>query len=355
MSYPQTYVDHRNPDHHESIHPTRNIANAHVVAGEFLTSRYHDALPNCSPSPRRVSGHQRDQHALNDLGIVHANGSLNELSPIVRTYVKLDEYWTRTHSTALNELFADRRAHVLSCCTRFLSEFPSPHSLKPNLAVPELRWILPLLRFSSADFSRTQMMRKPHTLLMNTTRYIDRLNDSSTHFLTKQLFSGEATVPDRALTARCRAVHISRYVEDSPGRTRMYVWPKLALHRPSRPRGPLRCRGRRGRRVHTPIQHRTWRRPPHHHERGFRRIDAYHWGLIPFWADEPGEGIINARSETADEKRVFERAWNRAPASSPHRASTSGKHRTAGPNSPTGFTAGRPRVRDGRPLGRLGG
>jgi putative SOS response-associated peptidase YedK len=34
-------------------------------------------------------------------------------------------------------------------------------------------------------------------------------------------------------------------------------------------------------------------------------IDAYHWGLIPFWADEPKEGIINARSETADEKRVF--------------------------------------------------
>jgi putative SOS response-associated peptidase YedK len=25
-------------------------------------------------------------------------------------------------------------------------------------------------------------------------------------------------------------------------------------------------------------------------------IDAYHWGLIPFWADEPEESIINARS-----------------------------------------------------------
>jgi len=42
-------------------------------------------------------------------------------------------------------------------------------------------------------------------------------------------------------------------------------------------------------------------------------IDAYHWGLIPFWADEPEEGIINARSETADEKRVFERAWESRP------------------------------------------
>lgn len=42
-------------------------------------------------------------------------------------------------------------------------------------------------------------------------------------------------------------------------------------------------------------------------------IDRYHWGLIPFWADEPEEGIINARSETADEKRVFERAWESQP------------------------------------------
>lgn len=42
-------------------------------------------------------------------------------------------------------------------------------------------------------------------------------------------------------------------------------------------------------------------------------IDQYHWGLIPFWADEPGEGIINARSETADEKNVFKRAWDARP------------------------------------------
>jgi len=42
-------------------------------------------------------------------------------------------------------------------------------------------------------------------------------------------------------------------------------------------------------------------------------IDSYHWGLIPFWADEPEEGIINARAETADEKRVFERAWESRP------------------------------------------
>lgn len=42
-------------------------------------------------------------------------------------------------------------------------------------------------------------------------------------------------------------------------------------------------------------------------------IDQYHWGLIPFWADEPEEGIINARSETAAEKNVFKRAWESRP------------------------------------------
>jgi len=42
-------------------------------------------------------------------------------------------------------------------------------------------------------------------------------------------------------------------------------------------------------------------------------IDQYNWGLIPFWADEPGKGVINARSETADKKRVFESAWESRP------------------------------------------
>ena len=37
-------------------------------------------------------------------------------------------------------------------------------------------------------------------------------------------------------------------------------------------------------------------------------IDSYHWGLIPFWADEPQEGIINARAETVWEKPSFEPA-----------------------------------------------
>ena len=43
------------------------------------------------------------------------------------------------------------------------------------------------------------------------------------------------------------------------------------------------------------------------------KIDQYRWGLIPFWADEAKEGIINARSETTDEKHVFENAWESRP------------------------------------------
>ena len=123
MTYPRTHVDHRDPDHHERIHDTRNIGNAHVVAGEFLTSRYHEAFQNVL-HPLGESLDTEDLHALNDLGVVHADGSLNELSPIVQTYVRLDDYWTRTHRTSLNELFAERRAHVIGCCTRnFMSDF----------------------------------------------------------------------------------------------------------------------------------------------------------------------------------------------------------------------------------------
>lgn len=38
-------------------------------------------------------------------------------------------------------------------------------------------------------------------------------------------------------------------------------------------------------------------------------IDQFHWGLIPFWADDLQGGMINARSETVAEKRPFEKAW----------------------------------------------
>ena len=42
-------------------------------------------------------------------------------------------------------------------------------------------------------------------------------------------------------------------------------------------------------------------------------IDQYQWGLIPYWADAPEEGFINARSETAAEKRAFKDAWETRP------------------------------------------
>ena len=42
-------------------------------------------------------------------------------------------------------------------------------------------------------------------------------------------------------------------------------------------------------------------------------IDQYHWGLIPFWTETPDEGFINARAETAGEKRAFKNAWESRP------------------------------------------
>ena len=164
MTYPRTYVDHRNPDHHEAIHPTRNIGNSHVVAGEFLTSRYHDAFQTVL-HPLGESLDTRDRHALNDLGVVHADGTLNDRSPIVRTYVRLDEYWTRTHRTALNELFTDRRAHILSCCTRcFLSEF-SRRTLEIESGRSGAALDVTLAPLLDSDFlSRTDDEESPYTI-----------------------------------------------------------------------------------------------------------------------------------------------------------------------------------------------
>lgn len=42
-------------------------------------------------------------------------------------------------------------------------------------------------------------------------------------------------------------------------------------------------------------------------------IDQYTWGLVPHWADEPAEGFINARAETAHEKPAFRKAWSKRP------------------------------------------
>lgn len=44
---------------------------------------------------------------------------------------------------------------------------------------------------------------------------------------------------------------------------------------------------------------------------GSRRVDSLHWGLIPFWADDPaiGNRMINARAETVESKPSFKKAF----------------------------------------------
>ncbi len=42
-------------------------------------------------------------------------------------------------------------------------------------------------------------------------------------------------------------------------------------------------------------------------------IEHVHWGVIPPWGDGSGDGLINARSETAGEKDVFASAWESRP------------------------------------------
>ncbi len=46
---------------------------------------------------------------------------------------------------------------------------------------------------------------------------------------------------------------------------------------------------------------------------GEQQVKLFHWGLIPFWAKDPGIGnrMINARSETAAEKPSFRAAFRR--------------------------------------------
>lgn len=42
-----------------------------------------------------------------------------------------------------------------------------------------------------------------------------------------------------------------------------------------------------------------------------RRVDRFHWGLVPFWAKDPkiGNRMINARAETIAEKNSFRRPF----------------------------------------------
>jgi putative SOS response-associated peptidase YedK len=46
---------------------------------------------------------------------------------------------------------------------------------------------------------------------------------------------------------------------------------------------------------------------------GVRRLDTFHWGLIPFWAkdDKPGLRMINARAEGLADKNAYKRAFKK--------------------------------------------
>jgi len=46
---------------------------------------------------------------------------------------------------------------------------------------------------------------------------------------------------------------------------------------------------------------------------GIRRLDAFHWGLIPFWAKDikTGNKMINARAETVAEKNAYKHAFKK--------------------------------------------
>jgi putative SOS response-associated peptidase YedK len=48
-------------------------------------------------------------------------------------------------------------------------------------------------------------------------------------------------------------------------------------------------------------------------QNGERVLDGFRWGLVPFWADDPGIGnrMFNARSETLREKPAFKRILQR--------------------------------------------
>ena len=46
-------------------------------------------------------------------------------------------------------------------------------------------------------------------------------------------------------------------------------------------------------------------------DRRGRRIGLLTWGLVPAWRDEPGQGIVNARSESVGRKASFREAFAR--------------------------------------------
>ena len=46
---------------------------------------------------------------------------------------------------------------------------------------------------------------------------------------------------------------------------------------------------------------------------GVRRLETFHWGLVPFWAKDPSTGnkMINARAESVAEKNAYRHAFKK--------------------------------------------
>lgn len=89
----------------------------------------------------------------------------------------------------------------------------------------------------------------------------------------------------------------------------VYVWSDDANRAPVGPQEWVRrrVRGRLG----APIQSRAGEDHPAIRDANPEAIEEFHWGLIPFWADdtEIGNRLVNARAETVAEKPAFRHAF----------------------------------------------
>ncbi len=108
-------------------------------------------------------------------------------------------------------------------------------------------------------------------------------------------------------------------------------------------------------------------RDPRGHARGERELALLRWGLVPYWASDPGIGsrMINARGETLADKPAFRSAFKArrclVPADGFYEWPTKGQHMEAGQHAPSPSSApGRSRApvlvrrRDGAPFAFAG-
>ena len=84
---------------------------------------------------------------------------------------------------------------------------------------------------------------------------------------------------------------------------------------------------------------------------GYRRLELLRWGLVPFWADDPGIGqrMINARAETAPDKPAFRAAFRKRRCLIPADGFYEWQRADGGPKQPFHI-----RRRDGRPFAFAG-